>query len=142
MSNLKSIFLAAALIVGGITVANGQLTQGSVMRVEIPTSFVIMDKTFPAGEYTLERTPSIIDSPSLMILRGEGKAIVFDSIAARSSRAPHNSQLIFDIVGGTNYLSKIEVKGTNIAIAIPQSKSVKNNRGPVTQRTLTVDTGF
>ena len=142
MSNLKSIFLAAVLIVGGITVANAQLTNGSVMRVDIPGSFVIMDKTFPAGSYTIERTPSTIDSPSLMILRGEGKAIVFDSIAARTSRAPHNSQLIFDVVGGTNYLSKIEVKGTNLAVAIPQSRSFKNSRGPITHITVPTDIGF
>ena len=142
MSNVKAVFLAAILILGGVTVANAQLVNGSVMRVNIPTSFVIRDRPFPAGNYTIERTPITNDSPSLMILRGMGESVVFDTFASRPSRNLDNSQLIFDIVGNTRHLSRIEVKGSDVAIALRPSRSVRELRASTRRVVVPVDTGF
>ena len=98
-----------------------------------------------AGVYTIERTPSTIDSPSLLIIRdSKGKGVVFDTIASRSSQPARATQLIFDNVGGTLFLSQIWVKGATTANEIPMTKNERQMiaRTPVEKVIMTTETGF
>ena len=144
MSSLKAIIFTAVLLIGGITVANAQIGQGAVLKVDVPNSFVVGGTTFAAGQYTIERTPSIIDSPSILIIRGNGKGIVFDTIASRSSKPASSTQLVFDNVGGTLFLSQIWVKGATTANEIPMTRNerqmIANN--PVNKVVISTPTGF
>lgn len=145
MFNYKAIILAAVLIVGGITVGNAQITQGSVLKADIPNSFVLNGRSFSAGQYTIERTPSTIDSPSLLIIRdSNGRGMVFDTIAARSTEAARSTQLVFDKVGGMMILSQIWIKGSTTANDIPMTKGDRAMiaRGPVHKVVMTTDSGF
>ncbi len=127
MFNLKAKFLlaAAVLFIGGATAANAQLVNGSTIKVSVPNSFVLRDETFQAGNYTIERTPSTADAPSLLILRGNGNTIIFDTIVSSSNKTSATTQLVFDTVGDTNFLSEILVKGSTIKSAIAKTKSQK-----------------
>ena len=146
MTNLKSILFAAILIIGGMTAANAQIRQGSVLKLDIPNSFVVNDKTFSAGEYTIERTPSTIDSSSLLILRDAktGKGIIFDSTQTRTQTPAKSTQLVFDNVNGTYFLSQIWVKGSTTSNDIPmtgrQRQMIANS--PVHKVVMTSDTSF
>ena len=145
MFNLKTIFFAAVLIIGGITAANSQISQGSVLKVNIPNSFVLNEKTFTAGKYTIERTPSTIDSPSLLILRDtKGNGIVFDTIATEVDTRANSTQLVFDNVNGTYFLSQIWVKGSTSSNDIPMSRSQREMiaNSPVHKVVVTTNTGF
>ena len=144
MSNLKTVFLAAILTIGGMTVANAQISQGSVLKVNIPNSFVLADTTFAAGKYTIERTPSTTDSPSLLILRGKSDSVIFDTIAETSGAPAKSTQLVFDKVDGTYFLSQIWIKGATAANEIPISRSQRQMiaRGPVHKVVITTETGF
>lgn len=147
MFDLKAKFILAAafLFIGGVSAANAQLANGSVVKVNVPSSFVLRDETFPAGTYTIERTPSTADSPSLLVLRGEGETIVFDTIIARSNDAAANTQLVFDTVGGTNYLAAIVIKGQTVRNEIAKSKAQAQSiaEGVSIRFILTItDTGF
>lgn len=127
MFNLKakSLIATAILFLGGVVVANAQISDGSIITVSVPNSFVLKDTTFEAGVYTIERTPDTSDSPSLLILRGKGDAIVFDTIVSNTSETAANTQLVFNTVGDTNFLSEILVKGTTAKNEVPRTKAQK-----------------
>ena len=126
MFNLTTrfIFAVSVLILGGVSAASAQLANGEALKVSVPSAFVVSDKTFPAGVYTIERTPSTNDSPSLLIIRGEkGESMIFDTIIGQSNQRADQSELVFESAGGTNYLSKIVIKGDTAVNEIPKTKA-------------------
>jgi hypothetical protein len=120
-STVKFMFAAAILFIG-VSAANAQIANGSQISVNVPSDFILKDKTFAAGNYTIERTPSTIDSPSLLILRGEGETMIFDTMTARTNGTATDTQLVFDTVDGLKYLSAIQVKGQNVTSEIAKTK--------------------
>ena len=74
------------------------------------TDFVVNGESFPAGEYTIERTPTTADAPSLLILRG-AKSVIFDTMVADSRVAAPRTELLFETVASVNHLSAIVVEG-------------------------------
>ncbi len=147
MFNLKTKFMlaAAVLFLGGVSAANAQLVNGSTINVAVANPFVLRDKTFEAGVYTIERTPNTTDSPSLLIIRGEGETMIFDTMVGRANEVGENTQLVFETVGGTNYLSAIVVKGSTtkneIARSRAQARAIAD--GVSVSQTVTIaNTGF
>ena len=127
MFNLKVKFMlaAAVLFIGGVSAANAQLVNGSAIKVSVPSAFVLRGETLPAGVYTIARTPSTVDSPSLLVLRGEGEVMVFDTMVAELKEAAASTQLVFDTVDGVKYLSEIVVKGQITKNEIAKTKIQK-----------------
>lgn len=148
MFNLTTKFLLVTsfLILGGVSAASAQIGNGSALKVNIPNSFTVKDKNFEAGNYTIERTPSTIDSKSLLILRGDnGDGIVFDTMPATLGKAANDTELVFDAAGGNNILSRILFKGETSAIEIPKTKAQRETSAQgtkVLRVVLTQDTGF
>jgi len=144
--SFRSILVAAILTIGGMSVANAQVHQGSVLKVDIPNTFVIKGKTFAPGQYTIERTPSTIDSPSLMILRDAngGNGIVFDTTQTRTQTPAQSTQVIFDSINGTYFLSQIWVKGSTTSNDLPMTSRERRMiaQAPVHKVVMTSDTGF
>lgn len=143
----KFLLIASFLILGGVSAANAQMANGSVLSVDIPTSFTVKDKTFEAGRYTIERTPSTIDSGSLLILRGaNGNGIVFDTTQAKLARAANETELVFEGAAGNNFLTRIIFKGQEAAIELPKTKAQRQALTQASATTLRVvltqDTGF
>jgi len=147
MFNLKAKFMlaAAVLFIGGVSAANAQLVDGSSIKVSVPSSFVLRGETFEAGTYTIERTPSTVDSPSLLVIRGEGETMIFDTIVDRTNETAKNTQLVFETIGGTNYLSAIVVKGqttkNEIARSTAQARAIADGVS-VSQTVMIANTGF
>ena len=125
MSNNKIKIFLTAMVLGlvGVTAASAQFSFGSKLKVTIPNEFVVEDKLFPAGEYTIEPTSSIIDSSSSLVIRGGKHSMIFSTIPTESAKAAENTQLIFDVVDGTQYLSKILFRGDTAGSEIPKTKS-------------------
>jgi hypothetical protein len=148
MFNLKAKFLlaAAVLFIGGVSAANAQLGNGSEIKVSVPNAFVLRGESFSAGIYSIVRTPTTIDSNSLLILRGEnGESMIFDTIVGSSNKAADATQLVFDAVGGTNYLSAILVKGSTVKNEIAKTKAQRRSLAEGVGRRFVVtvtDSGF
>lgn len=147
MFNLKAKFMlaAAVLFVGGVSAANAQLVDGSAIKVAVPSSFVLRGETFEAGTYTIERTPNTADSPSLLIIRGEGETMIFDTMASSANKTAENTQLVFDTVDGVNYLTSIIVKGQTVKNEIARSAAQRRaiaDGVSVTQTVMIANTGF
>ncbi|HQZ95057.1 MAG TPA: hypothetical protein PLP21_02000 [Pyrinomonadaceae bacterium] len=147
MFNLKakSLLATAVLFLGGVVAANAQISNGSIITVSVPNSFVVKDSTFEAGVYTIERTPNTSDSPSLLILRGNGEAIIFDTVVSSSDEVSATTQLVFDTVGDTNFLSEILVKGSaskNELMKTKAQKKVMSESSSVRNYLTITNTGF
>ena len=125
MFNLKAklMLATAVLFLGGVSAANAQLVDGTSIKVNVPSAFVLKDETFPAGTYTIERTSNTADAPSLLVMRGEDKTIIFDTIVSTSNEPAETTELVFDLVGGTNYLSAIVVRGETSRNEIARTKA-------------------
>lgn len=141
------LFLAASfLVLGGFSAANAQIVEGTAIKVSVPNAFVLRDKTFEPGVYTFSRTPVTVDSPSLLIMRGDnGKSMIFDTITSSLDKAAHSTQLVFDTVGDTTYLTGIRVKGQDAGSEIVKSKAQTKMGGSVSKRmflTITESNGF
>ena len=147
MFNLKvKLFLATSVLVLGGLSANAQIADNTSIKVNVPNAFTLKDETFTAGIYTIERTPTTADSPSLLIIRGEnGDSMIFDTMVARSKGEAKSTQLVFDTVGSTNYLSGIVIQGQEVMNEIPKTKSQKKAiaEGSAVRNYLTItNTGF
>jgi hypothetical protein len=108
--NLKLVLAALVLSIGAISMVEAQVDAGTTLRFFVANDFVVNGESFPAGEYSIERTPSTADSPSVLIIRGE-KSMIFDTMVAESRDAAHRTELVFENVNGVNYLSAIVVEG-------------------------------
>jgi len=123
MSNFTKSFLAVAvLVLGGFGVANAQLTDTAI-KVNIPEAFVVRGKVFQAGDYKIKRTDSTIDSPSLLVLQGDGGSVIFDTIHSISATAAKDTKLIFEKAGDKLYLSEIWLKGDTVGNQVVGAKA-------------------
>jgi len=120
---IKIVLVAFVLVLGGVTAASAQFNFGSALRVNVPSEFVVEDKVFPAGEYSIFQTPSTTDSSTNLILRGRnGRSMIMNTMIARSNEAAMSTHLVFDVIDGTHFLSKIWLKGEITANEIPKSR--------------------
>ena len=108
--NVKLMLAALVFSIGGLSAVNAQVEPGTTLRFFVDTEFVVNGENFPAGEYTVERTPNTADAPSLLILRG-AKSVIFDTMVANTRVVAERTELLFDNVNGVNYLSAIAVAG-------------------------------
>lgn len=97
---------------GGVVAANANVSAGSVLKFSVAEPFVINGKSFQPGIYTVEQTPVTADSSSILIIRGEGTSMVFDTMIAGTLAAAEDTELVFESVDGVNYLKAIAVKGS------------------------------
>ncbi len=120
--NLKLMLAALVLSIGAMANVSSQVEPGTVLKFFVASDFVVNGTAFPAGEYSVERTPSTADAPSLLILRGE-KSMIFDTMIADSREVADRTELIFENVDGVNHLSAIVVEGATSRNELPSAKS-------------------
>jgi hypothetical protein len=102
--------LSFLLMLTAVTVS----AQSERIRViNIPFSFIVGQKTLPAGEYTLE--PNRKDSDNVWLVQSkEGHAsALFTTNTLRASETQEESRLIFHRYGGQYFLSQIWAPGGN-----------------------------
>jgi hypothetical protein len=120
--NVKLMVAALVLSIGAIANVSAQVVPGTVLRFFVANDFVVNGVSFPAGEYSVERTPNTNDSPSLLIIRGE-KSMIFDTMIADSRTVADRTELVFENVDGVDYLSAITVAGQTSRNELPSVKA-------------------
>ncbi|MEZ5428267.1 MAG: hypothetical protein R2747_18505 [Pyrinomonadaceae bacterium] len=120
----------ALLLIGGFTLtAQAQVPSNTVIKAHIPFSFIVKDKTFPAGEYTIKPTEDVSDSDMIFeIVRDNGreKAMIFETYDATENQALKDDMLIFDKMGDKYFLSKIFAAYETSGNEVEKSKMEKN----------------
>ena len=120
--NVKLMVAALVLSIGAIANVSAQVVPGAVLKFFVANDFVVNGVSFPAGEYSVERTPNANDSPSLLIIRGE-KSMIFDTMIADSRTVADRTELVFENVDGVDYLSAITVAGQTSRNELPSVKA-------------------
>jgi len=104
----KFTLLSFLLMLTAVTVS----AQSERIRViNIPFSFIVGEKTLPAGEYTVE--PNRKDSDNVWLVQSkEGHAsALFSTNTVRASETQEEARLVFHRYGGQYFLSQIWTQG-------------------------------
>jgi hypothetical protein len=135
MSLFRSkVFLAAIILVlGGLTAANAQqFSPGMVMRANMPTSFVVGNKTMPAGRYQIRRigTSASAEPNQLLITDNQGNSAFLIGQAGEQGTWPAaHDALVLRRIGGEYYLSQILYGGQFTGVTIPLPKANREYYG-------------
>jgi hypothetical protein len=134
--NLSKLFLALCLLtVGGGIVANAQIDSDSRIEANVPFAFVVGKNTLPAGKYEIKGIDD--NTPGVLELRSANgrKPIVFETEAARTrdDESASRTELVFDKIGDTYFLSQVWVEGNGSGSQLAKSKIEKRLEGHGTQ---------
>jgi hypothetical protein len=111
MKNICKILCLLGALTLGTTIAWPAGIVDS-LRVNVPFSFVVAGKMFPAGQYTVQETDS-----GVILVRGVGTAAVVLSIPHSPAKLDNFPALRFTASNGQGYL--IAVDGQNSSRMIP-----------------------
>jgi hypothetical protein len=114
MLNTTKLFLFAAVIMlGGVLAASAQIAPQSQIKTNVPFSFVVEGKTYPAGSYTFGRLdPAGRGDASQLVMRGpKGVSVIIATITTISTEGAKDTQLVFEKIAGQNFLTQIWGKG-------------------------------
>lgn len=125
MKTVSKLFLSLCLVIGlgAAMAASAQIEGDMTIEANIPHAFVVRDTTLPAGKYTIKVAD---DATSLNVLEirsaNARTAVLFETEDIQTNRAPGKSELIFDKIGDTYFLSQVFLKGDNSGNQLPKSR--------------------
>ena len=123
------IFLAGAILLVGITAASAQVDPQSKITTNVPFSFVVDGKTYPAGTYSFGRLDTNGGDSSQLVMYGpkDSQAILntTPTIAATEAKDTH---LVFEKVAGQYFLTQIwgqgDAQGAKLITSDEQKKAI------------------
>jgi|SRR5215813_8870484 len=110
------VILAVAMVLGSPAYA-----QSVTLRVQVPFEFMLGDKVYPAGEYTLQSLDSYSNSLFIRNGRVEASAVTL-SYPTTSLEPAKKSELVFHRVGNTYFLSELWCADSRIGRDFPRSR--------------------
>lgn len=116
MKVVTKLFLTLCLVAGlGATLsANAQIESDVTIKANIPHPFVVHNTRLPAGTYTVAVADrgSEPDLNVLEIRSANGKTtVLFDTEPITEPRVAKHSELMFDKIGDTYFLSRVFLRG-------------------------------
>ena len=131
---MKTQFISRLLILGlliaaGDICANAQALAEGTIEADVPFAFIVGEKTFPAGKYTLKRADDT--NPGVLEIRNDkGRGtIFFDVETAQAKENPRQTNLVFDKIGDQYFLSEIWASDTNLRYRLPKTNTEKSLEG-------------
>jgi hypothetical protein len=127
MKIVTKFFLSLCLVAGlGATLtASAQIQSDSRIRANIPYSFVVNNTTLPAGTYLI--TVVYLNGSDLTVLKigsANGKtAVFFNTEPVTVSGSAPQTELVFDKIGDTYFLSRVFLEGDEGGNQLPKSKT-------------------
>ena len=129
MRFMTKLFLSLCLVVGlGATLSsNAQIESDASIRVNIPHSFVVNNTTLPAGTYTITVADNDHSDLNVLEIRStNGKSgALFDTEPVNVRRMARQSELVFDKIGDTYFLSRVFMRGDEGGNELFKSKRQK-----------------
>ena len=93
----------------------------------IPFSFTVADKTFPAGEYRVQRLNPASDKAALAIKSADGRmSKIVLTMPVQSARTQENAKLVFNHYGDQYFLAQVWTPADNTGLELPQSRSERS----------------
>ena len=131
MRHASKLFMALCLsLVFGAVAADAQVASDATVEANVPHPFVVEKTTLPAGKYTV-RAADADGDPSVMEIRSADghTSVMFETESAQPSRTPAKTELVFDKVGDTYFLSEIFVAGGNTGAKLPKPRMEESLEG-------------
>ena len=128
MRFITKLFLSLCLVVGlGATLtSNAQIDSNATIRANIPHSFVVNNTTLPAGTYMIMVSDHGADLTLLEIRSTNLKtAVFFETEPVNVTRVARQSELVFDKIGDTYFLSRVFLRGDEGGNQLLKSKRQK-----------------
>jgi hypothetical protein len=130
MKYITKGFLALCLLLGvGAVTASAQIESDVTVKANIPQAFVVNDTTLPAGKYTIR----VVEDTALDVLEirsEDGRtAVLFNTDSAEPKQMPNKTELVFDKVGDTYFLSQIFVEGDDTGNQLIKSRMERKLEG-------------
>lgn len=97
---------------------------GRAQTANIPFSFTVADKTFPAGDYSVTRLNPQSDKAALSIKSADGRmSTVVLTNPVQASKVRETAKLIFSRYGDQYFLSQVWTAADNMGLELPRSRS-------------------
>ena len=108
--------------IGGVR-ASAQSDSDEIIVADIPYDFVVRDQTLPAGRYTIK----VSDDTNLnvLVLRSANgrRSALFQTQDIQADQTPRQTELTFNKIGDTYFLSQIWLAGSDQGVALEKSKA-------------------
>ena len=129
MKYISKIFLSLCLMGFGVVAAHAQIETDATVEANIPQAFIVKDTTLPAGKYTIKVLDEL--EPSVLEIRSANgrTAVLFDTEATQPRNMPGKTELVFDKIGDTYFLSRIFVEGDDSGNQLPKSRMEQRLEG-------------
>jgi len=105
---------------------SGAAVQAQVVgdiHVKVPFKFTVEDTTLPSGDYVIS-APEPNDPKILEIRQEKGDlAVLFLTEDAAPTQKPVKTELVFDRIGGREFLSQVWVEGSDIGNQLTKSRT-------------------
>jgi len=125
MKIITKLFLALCLVSLGATLtANAQIRSDATIRANIPYSFVVNNTTLPEGTYVITLADEAASDLSVLEIRSANNktAVVFETEPVQVQGSASKTELVFEKVGGTYFLSRVFLEGDQDGNQVPKSK--------------------
>ena len=120
--NLRIVVMFGLFAILAVSSAHAQTRRE--MTANIPFSFSVADKTFPAGQYSVTRLNPASDKAALAIKSDDGRlSKIFLTVPILDSRMHESAKLVFSHYGDQYFLAQVWTPADNTGLAVPQSKS-------------------
>lgn len=128
--SMKMLLMLSLLIAGGSVTARAQALIGdTALQANVPHSFIVRDKTLPAGRYTVKRVSDT--QPNVLEIRSDNgrNVVTFEAETAEASQIPSKAELVFNQVGDQYFLSKIWTSESSFGYQLPKTKAEERLEG-------------
>jgi hypothetical protein len=128
---VKTQFISRLLILGLLIAASDICAKAQALAVgaieaDVPFAFIVGEKTFSAGKYTLKRADDT--SPGVLEIQGR-RTIFFEAETAQANEYPRQTNLVFDKIGDQYFLSEIWASDTKLGYRLPKTSTEKSLEG-------------
>jgi hypothetical protein len=120
---MKNIQRAIALVgVSLVLLASSVVAQSSPQtRVNIPFSFVVGEKTLPAGEYLIRQNKRDSDTTWVIEPKGKGASVVLLTTTTQSQDTAEKSTFVFHRYDDVYFLTAFWTAGSNTGREVQKS---------------------
>ncbi|HEY0722982.1 MAG TPA: hypothetical protein VGD41_03100 [Pyrinomonadaceae bacterium] len=138
MKTITKIFLSLFILVGlgSAVTSQAQVESDATITANIPYAFVVNNTTLPAGKYVVT-VAETTDLRLLEIRSADNKlAVLFDTEPVNVNRTKRTSELVFDRIGDTYFLSQVFLSGDEGGNELAKSKKQQRleDGGSVSQK--------
>lgn len=126
---ISRLLILVLLTAGGAIRTNAQALAEGTIEADVPFAFIVGEKTFPAGKYTLKRADDT--NPEVLEIRNDNGrgTIFFDVETAEANENSRQTKLVFKKFGDQYFLSEIWASDTNVGYRLPMTNAEKSLEG-------------